>query len=105
MSTEDLEKLAAKGSEMPDKLNAAEQLLFLSLRQLYAIYQIGKIPRDIAKIEKTRIYKEYEQNALNLKCWMKGLEKDRKLQRMTQEIKACDCEICIKYLRILEGIE
>ena len=101
----ELEKLAAKGEELPGKLNGAEQLLFLSLRYLYATYHSGKISKEIAKVEKTQIYKEYEQNALNLKCWMRGLEKDRKLQHMTQEIKACDCKICVKYLRILEGIE
>lgn len=105
MSALDIEKLAAHGAELPDKLNGAEQLLFLSLRQLYATFRSGKVPKDIAKIEKTRIYREYEQNALNLKCWISGLEKERKLQHMTQEIKACDCEICVKYLRALEGIE
>lgn len=97
MSALNIEKLAAQGAELPDKLNGAEQLLFLSLRNLYSAFRSGKIPKDIAKIEKTRIYREYEQNALNLKCWMSGLEKERKLQHMTQEIKACDCEICVKH--------
>ncbi|MDD6824554.1 MAG: hypothetical protein PUE12_00285 [Oscillospiraceae bacterium] len=105
MSLSDIEKAAATTGPMPDELNGAEQLLFLSLRHLYATYHSGKISKEIAKVEKTQIYKEYEQNALNLKCWMRGLEKDRKLQHMTQEIKACDCKICVKYLRILEGIE
>lgn len=104
MSPEELEKLAAKGSEMPDGLTAPEQLLFLSLRQLYAIYRSGRLPKDIAKAEKTKIYQEYAQNVLNHKCWVSSLERQRKLSYMIQDIRKCDCETCKKVLRIVEGI-
>ena len=104
MSTIDLEKLAAQGSEMPAALTAPEQLLFLSLRQLYAMYRSGKVSKDIARTEKNMIYAQYEQNVLNHKCWVSALEKERKLQHITQDIKSCSCDICQRYLRILEGI-
>lgn len=104
MSTEEIEKLAAKGSEMPDKLTAPEQLLFLSLRQLYAIYRNGRLPKDIAKTEKTKIYQEYSQNELNYKCWTASLERQKKLSYMIQDIRKCECETCKKVLRIVEGL-
>lgn len=104
MSTDELEKLAASFAEMPDGLNAAEQLLYLSLRQLYAIYRTRKITRDIAKREKTKIYKQYEINSLNLKCWESAMERTRKLAVLSPELKN-GCDLCKKYSRILGGIE
>lgn len=104
MSADELEKLAASFAEMPDGLNAAEQLLFLSLRQLYAIYHTRKITREIAKLEKTKIYKQYEINSLNLKCWESAMERGRKLAVLSQELKN-GCDLCKKYDRILGGLE
>ena len=105
MSQEELEKLAAQGAEMPNCLNGAEQLLFLSLRQLYALYRTGKIPKDLAKAEKGKIYQEYAQYELNYKCWKQGLDKERKLSALHQKIKECDCEICREYIMTLEALK
>ena len=104
MSTDELEKLAASFAEMPDGLNAAEQLLYLSLRQLYAIYRTRKITRDIAKREKTKIYKQFETNSLDLRCWESAMEKSRKLAILSPELKN-GCDLCKKYDRILGGLE
>lgn len=104
MSTDELERLAASCSEMPENLNAAEQLLFLSLRQLYAIYRTRKITRDIARLEKTRIYKQYEINSLSLRCWESAMERTRKLAVLSPELKN-GCDVCKKYDRILGGLE
>lgn len=104
MSTEELEKLAAKGEQMPDGLTAPEQLLFQSLRQLYALYKTGRIKKEWAKAEKTKILQEYAQNVLNHKCWVTSLERQRKLSYMIQDIRKCECETCKKVLRIVEGI-
>ena len=104
MSTDELERLAASCSEMPENLNVAEQLLFLSLRQLYAIYSTRKITRDIAKREKTKIYKQFETNSLDLRCWESAMEKSRKLAILSPELKN-GCDLCKKYDRILGGLE
>lgn len=104
MSTDELERLAASCAEMPENLNAAEQLLFLSLRQLYAIYRTRKITRDIAKREKTKIYKQFETNCLDLRCWESAMERGRKLAVLSPELKN-GCDLCKKYDRILGGLE
>ena len=104
MSTDELERLAASCSEMPENLNVAEQLLFLSLRQLYAIYRTRKITRDIAKREKTKIYKQFETNSLDLRCWESAMEKSRKLAILSPKLKN-GCDLCKKYDRILGGLE
>ncbi|MDO5559399.1 MAG: hypothetical protein Q4F95_07335 [Oscillospiraceae bacterium] len=105
MSTLDLEKLAASGSEMPENLNGAEQLFYLSLRQLYAIYRTKKITREIARKEKTQIYKQYEINSLNLRSWEAAAEKERKLAVLSPELKKTGCELCRKYSAILGGLK
>ena len=105
MSTDELERLAASCSEMPENLNVAEQLLFLSLRQLYAIYRTRKITRDIARAEKTRIYKQYEINSLNLKCWESAMERTRKLAVLSPSLKDSGCELCRKFFNVLGGLE
>ena len=104
MSTDELERLAVSCSEMPENLNVAEQLLFLSLRQLYAIYRTRKITRDIAKREKTKIYKQFETNSLDLRCWESAMERTRKLAVLSPELKN-GCDLCKKYDRILGGLE
>lgn len=105
MLTEQIEKLAAHNEEMPSDLDGAEQLLFLSLRQLYATYHAKKISKENARNEKGRIYAQYAQYELNYRCWKQGLEKERKLVTMHKQIKECQCEICRKYIRVLEGLE
>lgn len=104
MLTEKIEKLAAQNEEMPLDLDGAEQLLFLSLRQLYATYHAGKISKENARNEKGRIYAQYAQYELNYRCWKQGLEKERKLSGLHQQIKECKCDICRKYIRTLEGL-
>lgn len=105
MSTADIEKLAASGAEMPADLNGAEQLLFLSLRQLYAIFRTGNLNRDIAKHEKSMIYDQFRKYDLQCRSWTEGWERERRVQAMTQEIKESGCEVCKRMLRTMEGIE
>jgi hypothetical protein len=54
-----LERRAAQGQSMPDFLPAPAQLLYLSLRRLYADYAAGRITRENASAEKKAIYKQY----------------------------------------------
>lgn len=101
MSQEELEKLAAQGAEMPDSLNGAEQLMFLSLRQLYAIFRTGKLQKDIAKAEKMKILKEYEVNSLLLRSWEYARQKEIRLAPLISKINKSGCELCKKVVKIL----
>ena len=55
-----LERLAKDGSEIPDGLEYPDQLMFLSLRLLYAQLRLGIIDRDAAIRDKKRLLLEYE---------------------------------------------
>lgn len=54
------ERQASNGDEMPDGLEYPEQVLFLSLRMLYAQLRMGIIDRDTAVKEKRKLLKEYK---------------------------------------------
>lgn len=103
MSLQDLEKLASTNSEMPGNLNAAQQLFYLSLRCLYNTYNAGKISKDIARREKSEIYKTYDLNALNLACYDAMVARFNKLAILHHKLKNNGCELCRKYVEILAG--
>ena len=56
------EQAAIRGEEMPDGLSYPDQILFLSLRMLYAQKRSRIIDRDTAVIEKKKLLDEYRLN-------------------------------------------
>lgn len=105
MSVKELEKLAASGSEMPQGLNAPEQLLFLSLRHLYAVYRSGKVDKNTAKKEKTQIIKAFEINSLNEKCYEQTKEIQREFAKHSRDIHNSGCEMCKRLSRVVTGLK
>ena len=55
------ERQAMNGDEMPDGLSYPDQIMFLSLRMVYAQLKQGIIDRDTAVRDKKKLVKEYEQ--------------------------------------------
>lgn len=53
------EQKAIRGEELPDGLEYPDQVLYLSLRMLYAQKRAGIIDRDTAVIEKKKLLDEY----------------------------------------------
>jgi hypothetical protein len=88
---------------MPNNLNAAEQLFYLSLRCLYNTYTAGKINKDTARKEKSEIYKTYDLNALNLACYEALSTRFNKLAILHHKLKDSGCELCREYVDILTG--
>lgn len=101
----EIEKIAAANMEMPDGLNGAEQLLFQSLRLLYIQYKSQAVTREMARVEKIKIYKEYEINSLDLKCWEQARERERRLSYIVPELKKSGCKLCKRYTNVLFGLE
>lgn len=54
------EKQAMNGEEMPDRLEYPDQILFLSLRMLYAQLKQGVIDRPTAIREKKKLMEEHQ---------------------------------------------
>ena len=60
-----LEQSAIRGDELPDGLDYPDQVLYLSLRMLYAQKRLGIIDRDTAITEKKKLLDEYQAYKLN----------------------------------------
>lgn len=102
MTIKELEQAAANKAPMPEGLNGAEQLAFLSLRILYVQYALERIDLEQAKWEKVRIVKEYEQNLLALRSWQTAHERERRLAPYLQQLKQ-GCKTCKQFHAVLSG--
>lgn len=60
MLTEEIEKAAASKKTMPDNIKGEEQLLFLQLKYLYALFHTGKLTAEQGKAEKVKILESYK---------------------------------------------
>lgn len=101
-----LEKLAANGGEMPQGLELPEQLLMLTLRELYHSYKTGSIERERGKREKAQIMLAYR--TLKSTCEMSTkyyADITRRLEQNIGELYKCGCPSCQKLIRIFHGIE
>ena len=100
-----LEQLAAKGEEMPDGLSVPEQLLFLTLRELYKNFRSGTVNRERAKQEKQYIYVAYEQLKNEYKATEQHMKIRSRLSGNICELYKCGCDSCRHLLNIFTGID
>lgn len=105
INTEQLERLAASDEEMPDNLGLPEQLLFLTLRELYKNFRSGAVNRDRAKREKSRILVAYQGLANEYKVVEQHLSIRKKLTQNIGDIYKCGCQNCRKLINIFNGVD
>lgn len=105
MTPEELERLAAADSEMPEGLEMPEQLLYLTLRTLYQNFRAGAVNRDRAKREKSRILVAYGDVQSQYKVTKFHNEIYKRLQNNVCELYKCGCEHCRKLINIFTGID
>lgn len=67
MTADQIEDLALAGAELPDGLNAAEQLLFLHFRYLYRYARLVDMPKEQGRREKAKILKEFQKRSFDVK--------------------------------------
>ena len=106
MDVQDLERIAAtEGSEMPDGLATHEQLLFLTLRELYGNFRSGVVNRERGKKEKNRILIAYQ----GLKRDHEAVEQQKRIRKRLEKevgnLYACGCDTCKKVVRVFDGID
>lgn len=59
------EQSAIRGDELPSGLEYPDQVLYLSLRMLYAQKKLGNIDRERAVTEKKKLLDEYQAYKMN----------------------------------------
>lgn len=105
MTTDELERLAASDEEMPDGLGLPEQLLLLTLRELYGNFRSGVVNRERAKREKSRIYVAYQGLSNEYKIVEQNTEIRQRLQKNIGDIYKCGCQNCKKLINIFNGVD
>ena len=103
--TLDLERLAASDAEMPDELTMPEQLLFLTLRELYKNFRSGTVNRERAKREKGRILVAYKGLSTQYEVVEQHSAIRKRLTQNIGDIYKCGCQNCRKLINIFNGID
>lgn len=99
----DIEKIAMHSDDMPNDLNAAEQLLFLSFRFLYASFHDGKITREQAAREKQALLSRYTEMQRQVVIYRDTCRVRCELAGMSKEVESGDCGRCKEMMRIFDG--
>ena len=105
MTTDELERLAASEEEMPDGLTMPEQLLFITLRELYKNFRSGAVNRERAKREKSRILVAYRGLTSEYAVVEQHLSIRKRLQGNIGDIYKCGCQNCRKLINIFNGVD
>lgn len=102
----DIEKLAAApDAEMPDGLKIGEQLLFLTLRELYNSFRSGAINRERGHREKQRIMVAYQSVQMQEALMEYHTTLRRRMEGVVGSLHKCDCPTCRKVARVFDGID
>ena len=67
MNIDQIEELAFRDEPLPKDLDAAEQLLFLSLRYLYRYARLIRMPKDRGRREKAKLLQEFQKRSFDVR--------------------------------------
>lgn len=101
----DLEKKALHGHDMPLGLTQSEQLFYLSMTQLYALFNNRTYDRESAKRIKQVILSTYKKNAFNEHLRQYHAEINNRYSDLLTQAEKHGCPICKKLVRIFDGRE
>lgn len=112
MTTEEIERAALSNIELPNALNSVEQLLFLSLRQIYLTYKDHAINGEQASIEKSKVLKSYKDMVQILQSrdiYLIQMQRWNKAEKFMPELEKANtegcptCERAKMIIKILDG--
>lgn len=98
------EKDAMAGLEMPDGLSYPDQILYLSLRMLYAQYFKKVVDRETATKEKKKLLQEYKCYQYQDEMGKEWVEVIRLTELARADYRKDPChENAMKLIEIIEG--
>lgn len=98
------ESAAIRGDELPDGLDYPDQVMFLSLRMLYAQKRMGIIDRERAVAEKKKLLDQYQAYQMNWKMADEWCEIIRMTELARAEFRKNPCvDTAHRLVAIIEG--
>ena len=101
----ELEIKAKHNEDMPTGLTQSEQLFYLSMVQLYKLFNSHVYDRSQAKSIKQDIISAYRKNAFEEKLIKHHADIRNKYSHVMTEAEKNGCPICQKLVRIFDGRE
>jgi hypothetical protein len=105
MTPDQIERLAASATDMPEDLPIHEQLLFLTFRLLYQNYNSGAVNKERAKREKQLILKSYDLLMLDVRIMEQSKAIRKRMGYNIYKLRNCGCDNCKKLLDMFDGLE
>lgn len=100
---EQIERLAQSGAEMPTGLAQPDQLLYLSLRNLYHSYKTGIVDKQQATKEKRQIITQYEIAKLKYEAHEDSLNAIYEMSPFASDAQKSGCPYCKSLLGVFDG--
>lgn len=105
MTRTDIDKLARSGADMPDELTTADQLLFLKLKYLYALFKLGMLDADRGRVEKQKILEQHRADKVAEGIFHDSVLISNKFSPILAEANKSGCDICKKLVHIFTGLD
>lgn len=105
MRADEIKTLAVKLQPMPDGLDAAEQLYFVTMRTLSADYRAKRMSAEQAKKEGLQARREFERNAFDIKLWKHSAQLWKDIEmKATRFAKEHTIEAADEFFRTVYGL-
>lgn len=102
---EKLERRARSGSDMPNGLTQPQQLFYLSMLQLYALYHNHTYTKEQARNAKQEILSAYRKNEFDEKLLKYHADIQNRCSHILTEAEKSGCPICKRLVRVFDGRE
>lgn len=105
MTPDEIKDKAVRLLPMPEGLNAAEQLYFVTMRTLSADYRERRMSAEQARREGFEARRAFEQNAFDIKLWKHSAELWKNIElKATRFAKEHTLEAADEFFRTVYGL-
>lgn len=105
MTPDEIKNMAVKLKPMPEGLNAAEQLYFVTMRTLSADYHAKRMSAEQARKEGLLARREFEHNAFDIKLWKHSAQLWKDIEmKATRFAKEHTIEAADEFFRTVYGL-
>lgn len=103
--TKDLERMAMRGCDPPKGLTLAGEWFYLSMVNLYRLYQRGIYSKEQAHDIKLDLLSKYEKAMFNEKLLHYHARIQNGYSEVLTEAEKHGCPVCKKLVRVFDGRE
>lgn len=105
MTADEIQELARTKKPLPDGLTLSEQNLYLTLRQIYYLYDVKELTVAEAQRKKSDAIRRFNSDELSERVFLEGARRHFEILQLFHDApKDNSCPICKKAFYIFSGI-